>query len=343
MSFISEARIQHLIDRKTKPTGALGKLESLALQIALWQQSPTPSLSAPTILVFAGDHGIAREGVSAYPQEVTWQMVMNFVQGGAAINVFCRQHQLSLQIIDAGVNYDFPPLLPVVHEKMGPGTANFLYKPAMTEADLTKAIDAGRRQVAVLAKKGCTLLGLGEMGIGNTSAASLLMHKLTGLPLQDCTGRGTGLDASRYQHKLHVLTRAAARTDSTLSARQAMQEYGGFEMAMMLGAMLEAADRRILLLVDGFIATVVYAAAMQLCPGLEKGAICCHQGSEKGHTLLLQWLKAAPLLHLGLRLGEGTGCALAYPLIQSAIAFLNEMASFDGAGVSDKPDTSTEG
>jgi nicotinate-nucleotide--dimethylbenzimidazole phosphoribosyltransferase len=331
------AALQHKIDQKTKPRGALGQLEKLALQAGLIQQRLDPQLSQPHLLVFAGDHGAARAGVSAYPQEVTWQMVENFLAGGAAINVFARHNGLHLSVVDAGVAHDFSHRPGLIHAKVAAGTANFIEQAAMTMAQCELAITRGAEIVRNLAGNGCNVIGFGEMGIGNTAAASLLTHCLTGTPLPDCIGRGTGLDDAGLQRKQALLEQAMRRErpggDAPLAV---LAEFGGFEIAMMTGAMLAAAEARMLLLIDGFIVGAAALVAARLYPALTHYCVFCHRSAEPGHAAQLAALGAEPLLDLGLRLGEGTGAALAFPLVQAAVAFLNEMASFESAGVTDK-------
>jgi len=332
------ASLREVIDHKTKPLGALGQLEHLALQIGTIQQTLTPSLENPHIVVFAGDHGISTEGVSAYPQAVTQQMVLNFLAGGAAINVFARQHNLNLTVVDAGVAADIPAHENLIAAKINYGTQNFRYQPAMTVVECEKALTQGSQIVADISKKGCKVIGLGEMGIGNTSSASALMSVLLDIPVAECTGRGTGVHNDQLAHKIQVLENAITFHTNSIGADllSKMQTFGGFEIIMMCGAMLQAAESGMILLIDGFIATVAYLCAFSLYPSIRSYAIFCHRSQEQGHQSLLTYLQAKPLLHLDMRLGEGTGCALAYPLLESAVRFLNEMASFDDAGVSGK-------
>ncbi|SDY58786.1 nicotinate-nucleotide--dimethylbenzimidazole phosphoribosyltransferase [Hymenobacter psychrophilus] len=328
--------IQHKIDTKTKPVGALGELEALARQVALVQQTLTPQLRQPHLVVFAADHGIAEAGVSQYPPEVTHQMVRNFAAGGAAINVFCRQNGLALTIVDAGVRGSFADLPAVRDQKIAEGTRNFLHAPAMTPTQCQEALQRGARLVDELHEGGCNVLGLGEMGIGNTSSAAVLLHQLTGRPLAECVGRGTGLDAAGLARKLATLTRAVAAHPAVgLEPLAVLATFGGFEIAQLCGAMLRAAEHRMLLLIDGFIASAALLVAARLAPAVLAYCVFCHESDELGHRLLLAELGGRPLLRLGLRLGEGTGCALAYPLVQAAVGFLNEMASFESAGVPD--------
>lgn len=328
------------INQKTKPLGALGRLETLALQIGLVQQTEHPALCLPTMLVFAGDHGITEEGVSPYPQAVTAQMVLNFLNGGAAINVFARQHGFQLSVIDSGVNAVFESHPQLIDAKVGMGTANFLHQPAMTAEQCTQAIQRGAQIARDVVSQGCNVLALGEMGIGNTSSASCLMSVLCDLPLQACVGRGTGLSDSGLQRKLTVLGQALhAHAVDRQDPLQVLATFGGFEVAMMVGALLAAAEARVVLLIDGFIATSALLVAAALYPAVKDYCVFAHCSDESGHSTMLTHLQAQPLLHLSLRLGEGTGAVLAYPLLQSAVAFLTEMASFDSAGVSGKTES----
>ncbi len=328
--------IEQKINQKTKPLGALGQLEDLARQVALVQQTLTPALRRPHLLVFAADHGLAAEGVSAYPPDVTHQMVRNFAAGGAAINVFCRLHGLTLRVIDAGVRGSFADLPAVRDQKIAEGTHNALHGPAMSAAECQQALRLGAAAVDEVAATGCNVLGLGEMGIGNTSAAALLLHCLTGQPLAECVGRGTGLDAAGLARKQAVLAAvlAAHPTLNHSDPLAVLATFGGFEIAQLTGAMLRAAELGMLLLIDGFIASAALLVAWRLAPSVLPYCVFSHESAEGGHPHLLRVLGARPLLRLGLRLGEGTGCALAYPLLQAAVAFLNEMASFESAGVS---------
>ena len=328
------AEIQHKIDFKTKPTGALGMLEKLALQIALIQQNPSPVLLNPHLVVFAADHGLAREGVSKYPPEVTYQMILNFVAGGAAINVFSKQNGFNLQVVDAGVMGNFPPTLPIIHQKVAHGTKNSLHESAMTLSEVEKCIELGAKVMQDIFEKGCNVIGFGEMGIGNTSSASLLMSKICDIPLVDCVGRGTGVDNEGFKHKISILATVLNKHQEEESTLQTLANLGGFEIAQMVGAMLQAAQNQTIILVDGFIATSAFLVAHALEPNVLDYAIFCHQSDESGHKRMLEYLNVEAILKLNLRLGEGTGCALAYPIIQAAVNFLNEMASFESAGVS---------
>ncbi|MCK4748339.1 MAG: nicotinate-nucleotide--dimethylbenzimidazole phosphoribosyltransferase, partial [Bacteroidales bacterium] len=255
-----EKALKHKIDFKTKPVGSLGKLEEIAAKIGTIQQTLTPEITNPTILVFAGDHGITEEGVSPFPKEVTYQMVMNFIHGGAAINVFCRQNQIALKVVDAGVDFSFPPESNLVHAKIAYGTKNILKEPAMSRDICISAMDKGKKIVEQEYMNGCNTIGFGEMGIGNTSAASLLMHKFTGIDIENCTGRGTGHDDAGLSKKKKILNAAAAKYQVTRPL-DILATYGGLEIAMMCGAMMKAKENGMIILVDGFITTAAMLAA----------------------------------------------------------------------------------
>jgi nicotinate-nucleotide--dimethylbenzimidazole phosphoribosyltransferase len=327
------AALQAKIDQKTKPQGSLGQLESLALQIGLCQNSLTPNLNKPCLLIFAGDHGIVEAGVSAYPQTVTAQMVANFLTGGAAISVFAKQHGIDLLIVDAGVNAELNDHPKLIDAKIAKSTKSFLTDPAMTSEECIKALQVGADLVARQHQNGCNCIGFGEMGIGNTSSAAMLMHRLTGLSLMRCVGRGTGLNDGQLQHKVTLLQRAANKHKDITEPLSVLATFGGFEIAMMVGAYLKAAELGMLILVDGFIASAALLVAHKLYPHVLDYCVFSHVSGEQGHQALLQQFNAKPLLSLELRLGEGSGIAIAYPLLQSAVVFLNEMATFDEAGV----------
>jgi nicotinate-nucleotide--dimethylbenzimidazole phosphoribosyltransferase len=331
-------QVQHKIDFKTKPLGALGELEAIVKQIALVQGTLNPELIAPHIVVFAGDHGIAREGVSAYPQDVTWQMVFNFMQGGAAINVFCKQNDISLHVVDCGVNYTFSLEANIIHKKIGMGTKSFLHEAAMTELECDTAFANGSSVVkSIVESSGCNIIGFGEMGIGNTSSAAMIMHFITSLAIEKCVGRGTGVDDKKLKLKIDILKRSLTSRHLMLqSEKTLLQNFGGFEIASMVGAMLQAKALNMTIMVDGFIATAAFLVAHQMNNTVIDNAIFCHQSNESGHKYMLEYLGVKPILNIGMRLGEGTGCAVAYPIIKSAVAFMNEMASFESAGVSNK-------
>lgn len=329
--------IQQKIDQKTKPPGALGVLETVAMQVALVQQTLTPALQKPHLLLFAGDHGIVAEGVSPFPQVVTQQMVRNFSDGGAAINVFCRQHGIAIDVIDAGVNGDLSGL-PVTPAKIAHGTRNFLHEQAMTAAQCEQAVARGATIVRATSESGCNVIGFGEMGIGNTSSATALFAALSGVPVADCVGRGTGLDNGGVAHKTRVLEQALAKHGPLTDPFDILCTLGGFEIAMMTGAILAACEQEMVVLVDGFIASSAAAIAFALEPHARDYCIFSHLSDESGHRRMLDYLQVQPLVSLGLRLGEGSGVAVTYPLVESAVRFLNEMASFADAGVSGKSD-----
>jgi len=325
------ARLQHRLDNKTKPLGSLGRIETLAQRIGLILGSEAPELVAPQLVVFAGDHGLAARGVSAYPSDVTWQMVENFLAGGAAVSVLARQHGIGLTVVDCGVRHDFAPRQGLVIRKVAAGTADAFEGPAMSAAQRDTALAHGAALVKGL--PGNALL-LGEMGIGNTSAASLLMSRLTGLDLADCTGAGTGLGAEAVQRKIGILRAVLERHAEARDPLAALAAFGGFEIATMVGAVWQAAQERRVIVVDGFIASAAVQVASALHPAVLQRCVFAHRSGERGHALMLAHLRAEPLLDLGLRLGEGSGAALAWPLLVSACAILHEMASFEQAGVS---------
>lgn len=327
------AKLQHKIDFKTKPLGALGQLENLALQLGLIQRSETLEFKAPQIVVFAADHGIASEGVSAFPQAVTMQMVGNMLAGGAAINVLARQRGFALHVVDAGVASDLPDHPQLIKRKIAHATHNLAQGPAMTAHQLNAALQAGSDVLAALPGN---VVAFGEMGIANTSPAALLLHRLAGVSIEEATGRGTGLTDPQLLHKQSVLQRAAELHKNAIAPLDALAALGGFEIAMMTGAMLQAASERRVILVDGFIAGSAALAACALAPAAKDYMVFCHRSAERGHQAMLAYLGARALLDLGMRLGEGTGALLAWPLVQSAVNVMNEMASFESAGVSGK-------
>lgn len=326
--------LQSAIDNKTKPRGALGQLETLAMQLGLICGSTKPELKRPAVIVFAGDHGIAEAGVSAYPAEVTAQMVRNFVAGGAAINVFSRQHGLTLEVVDAGVRAPLPTSPGLVNSRIANGTRNFADGPAMTPDQRDTAMTAGMARVLRHAQQGTNVIAFGEMGIGNTSAAACLVSRLAGLPLAECVGRGTGVDDAGLARKREVLEKAMARHAGVTDPLDVLATFGGFEIAMMTGAFLAAAASRMVILVDGFIASAALLVASRIDANVLQYCVFSHCSHEQGHRALLGHFGAQPLLALDMRLGEGSGAALAWPLVASAAAFLREMATFTAAGVS---------
>lgn len=327
--------IQQKIDLKTKPIGSLGKLEEVALKIAVIQNTLTPEIKNPVMLVLAGDHGITDEGVSPFPKEVTFQMVMNFLNGGAAINVFCRQHRIDLKVVDAGVDFEFPAEANLIHAKIERGTKNILIEPAMNSETCQRAVKMGRAIIQKEYQSGCNTIGFGEMGIGNTSIASLLMHKLTEVPIDMCIGRGTGHDDAGLKKKKEILF-VAAKKYNLSDPMDILATYGGLEIAMMVGSILEAKELGMIILVDGFISSAAVLVASKLNKSILNNIIFCHISAEPGHKLMLEHLNATPLVDLGMRLGEGSGVAVVYPIIESSLAFLNDMASFKDAGVTNK-------
>ena len=326
-------RLRHLLDHQTKPPGSLGRIEALALQIGLIQLTERPQLNAPQLLVFAADHGLAAQGVSAYPSDVTWQMVENFLAGGAAVSVLARQHGLALTVVDAGVRHEFAPRTGLLERKIGAGTADSSEGPAMSAAQCAQALAGGRAVVRDL--PGNVVL-LGEMGIGNTSSAALLLARLGGFALPECSGRGTGLDDAGLAHKRAVLERVLTRHATATEPVEALAAFGGFEIAMLVGAALQAAQERRVIVVDGFIVGAAILVASRIEPGVLACCVFAHRSDEAGHGLMLRHFNTTPLLDLGLRLGEGSGAALAWPLIDSAVRLLNQMASFEAASVSNR-------
>jgi nicotinate-nucleotide--dimethylbenzimidazole phosphoribosyltransferase len=328
--------LQHKLNHKTKPLGALGHLEALALRIGQIQGSESPRLEQPQMLVCAGDHGLAARGVSAFPSDVTWQMVENFLAGGAAVSVLARQHGLALTVVVCGVAREIAPRAAVPGQpqlllrKVAAGTQDASVGPAMSAAQCAQAIEMGREVVRGL--PGNAVL-LGEMGIGNTSVASLLLARLCGVSLDDCTGAGTGLDVAGVARKRAVLEQALAVNADAIAPLDALAALGGFEVAALTGAVLQAALERRVIVVDGFITSAAVLVAARLQPHVLQRCVFTHGSAEPGHALMLAQLGAQPLLNLGLRLGEGSGAALAWPLLQSACAILREMASFEAAGV----------
>lgn len=327
--------LQQKIDSKTKPVGALGRLEDIAMQVGLIQQRLDPELKNPLLGVFAGDHGIAKEDiVNAYPQEVTAQMVQNMVAGGAAVNVFCKTHGIATKIVDAGVAAKLPASAKLLDRKIAYGTKNYTEEPATSAKQCQKAIETGAQLVNEWHKEGTNIIGFGEMGIGNTSAASIITSLITGKSIEDCTGKGTGLDDSGVSEKAYVLRQSIQTHNIEDDPFAVLKTFGGFEIAMIVGGMLQAAEHQMVILVDGFIATAAFLLACELYPEIRDYGIFAHQSDELGHRIQLEYLDAKPLLQLDMRLGEGTGAAMAYPIVQSAVNFLNEMASFEDAGVS---------
>ena len=307
------------------------------MQICLIQQTLEPSLAHPCHLLLGGDHGIEREGVSVSPREVTWQQMINFARGGGGVNMFCRQHGFKLRIVDVGVDYDLSKVDGIINHKIARGTKNFLYEPAMSEEEFNKAIQIGSDLVDDCIAEGCRILSIGEMGIGNTSPSSIWMSIFGDIPLKDCIGAGAGLNNDGIRHKYEVLSKAVSRHQLYLSPLTShllpLRIFGGFEMIAAIGAMLRAAEQHLIILVDGFIMTACALAAIRLYPASQDYMIFTHCGDESGHKMMLDIINAKPLLHLGLRLGEGTGALCAFPIIDSAVRMMNEMNNFDNAKI----------
>ena len=328
--------IQDKIDNLNKPKGSLGRLETLAMQICLAQQTLTPSLSHPCHLLLGGDHGIEREGVSVSPREVTWQQMVNFTKGGGGVNMFCRQHGFHLRIVDVGVDYDLSQVSGILNRKIALGTRNFLHEAAMTPDEYDRTFRVGADLADICYAEGCQVLCIGEMGIANTSPSSIWMSLFCEIPLDECIGAGAGLNAAGISHKRGILHQALNHFQETYpqsSTHDIIRYFGGFEMVAAIGAMLRAAELKMLILVDGFIMTACALASCQLYPEAQAYMIFGHCGDESGHRRMLDALHAEPLLALGMRLGEGTGALCAFPIVDSAVRMLNEMNNFDHANI----------
>ena len=328
--------IKDKIDNLNKPKGSLGLLETLAEQICLIQQTLTPTFQHPCHLLFGGDHGIEREGVSVSPRDVTWQQMINFTRGGGGVNMFCRQHGFTLYIIDMGVDHDLTAYTDILNRKIAHGTKNFLYEPAMTEAQFNQAIETGCELVDRCHQDGCNIICMGEMGIANTSPSSIWMHLFGNIPLDECIGAGAGLNNPGLQHKREVLHKAVAHYIAHSDKENKLEPllyFAGFEMAGAIGAMLRAAELKMTVMVDGFIMSACMLAASQLYPEVLHYAVFGHCGDESGHKRMLGLMHATPLLQLGMRLGEGTGALCAYPIIESAVRMVNEMNNFKNAHI----------
>ncbi|MCK9626203.1 MAG: nicotinate-nucleotide--dimethylbenzimidazole phosphoribosyltransferase [Bacteroidales bacterium] len=325
--------LQKKIDNLTKPKGSLGMLEDIAMKIGTIQQTLEPMLSVPYNIVFASDHGIAGEGVSLSPQEVTYQMITNFLIGGAGINFLCRQHNFKIKVVDSGVNYDFPPTSGLIDLKIRKSTRNFLHEAAITIEERDLALQRGADVVTGCFNDGCNVISFGEMGVANTSASALWMSCLTKIPLKECVGAGCGLDDKGIFYKYKVLQEALNNYRGDFSTLDIISYFGGYEMVMAVGAMLRAAELKMIILIDGFIMTNCVLAASKLYQDVLDYSLFCHQGDESGHKLLLKYLNATPILNLNMRLGEGTGAVCAYPIVESAVRMINEMNSFDSIKV----------
>ena len=329
--------IQKKIDHLNKPKGSLGTLEELAMQLCLIQHTMTPKLCHPCHFLFGADHGIERENVSVSPREITWQQMINFTRGGGGVNMFCRQYGFDLKIVDVGVDYDLSKVPGIINRKIALGTNNFLYGPAMTEEQMEQAIAVGVEMVDKAIAEGSNIVCMGEMGIANTSPSSVWMSLFENVPLEECVGAGAGLDNEGIRHKYDVLKRSVdkylsmAPIDDTVE--YAIRYFGGFEMVAAIGAMLRAAERKITIMVDGFIMSACALAAIRLYPAAFDYMIFGHKGDEGGHARMLQLMGAKPLLAIGLRLGEGTGALCSYGIIESAVRMVREMNNFDNAHI----------
>lgn len=326
------------IDNLNKPKGSLGRLEELALQICLIEQTLSPTLHNPCHLLFGADHGIECEKVSVSPREITWQQMINFTCGGGGVNMFCRQHGFKLRIIDVGVDYDLGMYPDIISRKVAPhGTRNFLHEPAMTMDEYRQALNVGAEMADICFNDGSDIICIGEMGIANTSPSSIWMSLWGNIPLEECVGAGAGLDNEGILHKYEVLQRSVDNFMSSgldcANAEEIIRYFGGFEMVAAIGAMLRAAECHLIVMVDGFIMTACALAACKLCPEAREYMVFGHCGDEGGHSKMLQLLDARPLLHLGLRLGEGTGALCSFPIIDSAVRMVNEMNNFENAKI----------
>lgn len=325
---ITEATIRAHLDAQARPPGSMGRMEDLAVRLGLIQQTLTPRVERVALLVFAGDHGLTEDGVSRYPSEVTQAMVATFLAGRATANAFARAIGAEVTVVDAGVNADLPAHDALIDAKVAKGTRNAAREPAMTADEADLALARGAQQAIAAIDRGAEVLVLGEMGIGNSASAALLMHRLAPAPLEACVGVGTGHDAAGLAHKLAVLTRAAERCDA-VEPLEVLRQFGGFEIAMMAGAVHGAFERNTPVLIDGFICTAAALVAIRLRPEVQQVCLFAHRSAEAGHDRMLQALGAEPLLDLGLRLGEGTGGLLAAPLLRAAAGLLSEVASLD--------------
>lgn len=325
--------LQDKIDNLAKPKGSLGRLEELAVQIGTIQQTLSPTLNHPQNIVFAADHGVVVEGVSFSAPEVTAQQTYNFTRGGGGVNMFARQHHFGLKIVDVGVNADFGDLPGLIQRKIRKGTRNYRYEPAMTPDEMEIALRIGAETVDLVHSEGTNIVSFGELGMANTSASSLWMTFFTGIPLKACVGAGSGLSHAGIEHKYQVLNEAMSKYTGDHSPADIMRWFGGYEMVAAVGGMLRAAELKMVIIIDGFIMTNCVLAANRLYPEVLEYCIFGHQGDEAGHKLVLDYLKARPLLNLGLRLGEGTGAICAYPIIDSAVRMMNDMNSFQDAEV----------
>jgi nicotinate-nucleotide--dimethylbenzimidazole phosphoribosyltransferase len=333
-------RARARLDQLTKPLGSLGRLEDLAAQMVSIREETFADPMRKAVYVFAADHGITAEGVSAYPSEVTRQMVLNFLAHGAAVNVLAKLHQAEVNVVDVGVDADFDRVDGLLHHKVRMGTRNMMREPAMSVDELTKALDVGVRLADDAKTKGYNLVAVGEMGIGNTTAASAITSALTREPVNRITGKGTGLNAEALTHKCLVIETVLAKHFDSLPSNplDVLRCVGGLEIAAMTGFILSAARHRLAVVVDGFISTAAAAIAFAIAPQVSGYLFAGHQSEEPGHRVLLEYIGLKPILALNMRLGEGTGAVLAMPILESALSLYNQMATFESAGVSEAKD-----
>ncbi|MDQ2177805.1 nicotinate-nucleotide--dimethylbenzimidazole phosphoribosyltransferase [Marinifilum sp. D714] len=327
--------LQEKIDTKTKPIGSLGMLEKIAFQLGKIQNSLNPTINNPNVVVFAGDHGIADDGVSFYPKSVSYQMLYNYMEGGAASTVFAKQHGIKFNVVDAGVDHDFDPSLPIINRKLAYGTNNYRLEPAMTKEQCLEGIKRGAEVIKEIHQNGCNFIIFGEKGIGNTSSASLILSLLGDISLEECVGRGTGLDKEGVKSKFDLLNEGLLKYNKSNDPIDVLTHFGGFEIVMIVGAMLKAAELKMTLLIDGFIITSALLAAFKINPKVKDYCLFAHKSNEQAHIKMLNIIGGEPILDIGMRLGEATGAMVCYPLIKSAAQFMNEMASFQDAGVSE--------
>lgn len=325
------------LDRLTKPVGSLGRLEELAVQYARITDEVKPNVPRGVIFTFAADHGVVSEGVSAYPQEVTPQMVLNFLRGGAGVNVLARHAGVEVRVVDIGVAHDFGNVPELIHKKIMPGTKNLLTEPAMSRQQAEQAIMVGVELATDAAREGIGLIGTGDMGIGNTTASAAITAVITGRSVSEVTGRGTGIDDEAHARKVQVIERALAlHQPSREDAIDVLSKVGGLEIAGLTGLILGAAASRVPVVLDGFIAGAAALIAAGLQPRCRDYMIASHRSVERGHQVMLDYLGLKPLLDLDLRLGEGTGACLGMSLVYAAIKIMTEMATFGEAGVSER-------
>ena len=326
--------LQEKVDNLTKPKGSLGLLEDLAIEIGLIQGTLSPKLNRPQHIVFAGDHGISEEKVSLSPREVTQQMIYNFLQGGAGVNFLARQHNIELKVVDMGVDFDFPENTPLlINRRIGRSTHNYLYQAAMSYEEADKALMAGAEMVERCFNEGTNIISFGEMGITNTSSSSLWISLLMNTPLRECVGAGCDHSGDIVNHKYNILNRALQNYSGDRSPFDILAYFGGYEMVAAVGAMLKAAELKMVVVVDGFIMTACMMMAARLDANVLNYAIYGHQGDEAAHKTALIFLGAKPILNLSMRLGEGTGALCAFPIIDSSVRMINEMNSFNTIAV----------